>query len=164
MDYVLAAIGAILVLAGIIGCIVPIVPGGPLAFAGLLLLSFTPHASFSVEYLIILGIAVTAVVLLDNFVPIFGSKVFGVSRQGVIASFIGMIVGLIFFPPFGAIPGIIIGAIAGEYMAGKKHWEAIKAGLITFALTLAMFMVRLSICGYIAYIYFRVCFEAIDFS
>ena len=79
MDYVLLAMAAILVLTGIVGCIIPILPGLPLAYSGLILLSFTSFITFSTQYLVVLGFIVTMVSLLDYFVPIFGSKLFGVN-------------------------------------------------------------------------------------
>jgi len=155
---------AILVLTGLVGCIIPILPGLPLAFIGLLLLSFTSFVTFSTQYLVALGVIVIVISLLDYFVPIFGSKLFGVSKHGVVGSLIGMVIGLILFPPFGAIIGVMLGAIAGEYMSGKKHRDAIRAGLVTFVLTLAMFITKLSICGYITYAFLSACFEALDLS
>ena len=162
MDYVLFAMGAILLLTGFVGCIIPVLPGLPMAFVGLILLSFTSFTNFNAGHLIALGVVVVTVSLLDYFVPIFGSKLFGVSKHGIIGSLIGMFIGLILFPPFGIILGIIIGAIAGEYVSGKKHLGAMWAGLVTFVLTLAMFIAKLSICGYIGYAFITECLDAID--
>ena len=164
MDYVLLAMAAILVLTGLAGCIIPVLPGLVLAYFGLLLLAFTSWGAFSTQYLLALGVVVIVISLLDYFVPIFGSKLFGVSKQGIIGSLIGMFVGLIVFPPFGAIMGVMLGAVAGEYISGKKHREAIQAGIVTFVLTLSMFVVKLSLCGYIAYVFVTTCFQAIDLS
>ena len=162
MDIVLFGMGAILVFGGIFGCVIPVLPGLAMAFAGLVLLSFTSYASFSATYLIALGVLVAIISVLDNLVPVFGSKLFGVSKHGIIGSLIGMFAGFFLFPPFGAIIGIMVGAIVGEYISGKKHRDAIRSGFVTFVLTLMMFATKLSLCAYIAYIFFNTWIEAID--
>ena len=65
-----------------------------------------------------------------------------------------MIVGIIFFPPIGMILGLILGAIAGELIAGKENSEALKAGFASFVLSIFMIIVKLSLSILFTYHFF----------
>ena len=153
MDFLLIAIGILLIITGFIGCIAPTLPGPPLNYIALLLLHFFTSASFSTQYLVILGIIVLVIVAMDYILPIIGAKAFGVSKHGMWGSFIGMFIGIIFFPPFGLILGVILGAVIGELAAGKEKSDALKAGFATFALTIFMLIIKLALAGYLSYVF-----------
>jgi len=80
LDYFLLALAIVFLIIGIIGCLVPVLPGPPLSFAGILILHFTDFAEFSVSLLIILGTIAIVVAVFDYVVPIWGKKKFGGSR------------------------------------------------------------------------------------
>lgn len=145
MDALLIILGLVLVVAGILGCILPSLPGPPINYAALLLLGASHNVEFSTNFYVIYLIVTIVVLALDYIIPTFGGKYFGVSKYGVWGSFIGMIVGVIFFPPFGMIAGVMIGAVAGELAAGKENSAALKAGLATFLLSIFMIGVKLSL-------------------
>lgn len=86
-------------LAGIIGCVVPVLPGPPLSYAGLLLLHFTRFGHFSISFLLIFAGIAILVTVLDYIVPILGTKKYGGSKAGVWGSTIGLLAGMFFFPP-----------------------------------------------------------------
>ena len=65
MNTVLIIVGAICLLAGIAGCILPVIPGVPLAFAGLILLQFTDKVDFTWQFLVIWGVVTIVVQVLD---------------------------------------------------------------------------------------------------
>lgn len=127
MDYFLLALAILLIIIGIIGCLVPVLPGPPLSYAGILILHFTRYAEYPRNLLIILGVVAGIVTVLDYFVPIWGTKKFGGSKYGVRGATIGLIVGLFFGPP-GIILGPFIGAIIGEMIFKDDFKYAIKAG------------------------------------
>jgi len=127
MDYFLLALSIVLILIGILGCLVPVLPGPPLSYAGILILHFTRYAEFSRNLLIILGVVAGIVTLLDYFVPIWGTKKFGGSKYGIRGATIGLIVGLFFGPP-GIIVGPFIGAFIGEMIFKDDFKYALKAG------------------------------------
>lgn len=132
MDYVLIGFGIIFIISGILGCVLPIIPGPPLSYIGLLLLHFTQGHQFSTQFLII-WIAITAVVYaLDFIIPAWGTKKFGGSKRGIWGSIIGLLFGLIFFPPIGIIVGPFLGAVAGELTVGKDSVTALKSGFGSF--------------------------------
>ena len=124
MDILLIILGILCLIVGLAGCILPMIPGPPVAYAGLLLLHFTDKAQFSTTQLLLWLAAVVLVQILDYFVPMLGSKYSGGSRWGTRGCLIGTIVGLFFMPW-----GIILGAFAGELMGGSKTDQALKSGL-----------------------------------
>ncbi len=111
-------------LVGFIGSILPIIPGPPISWAGLLLLKWTDYANdHGAAYentLWILLFFVVLVTILDYVVPIMGTKKYGGSKRGVWGATIGVVVGL-FFGPLGIIIGPFLGAYIGEITTGKKE-------------------------------------------
>ncbi|HMW09450.1 MAG: DUF456 domain-containing protein [Bacteroidetes bacterium] len=129
MDILIIIISALLLLAGIAGCILPVLPGLPIAFGGLLLADW--HFNFYTgRFLWIMFAMVIIISILDYYLPIWTAKRFGATRYGVIGSFIGMLLG-IFLTPVGMIMGTIIGAIVGDLLAGKNTRDALRSGLAT---------------------------------
>ena len=128
-DIFLTAGGSVLMIIGIIGCILPVIPGPPLSFVGLLLLHFSKYAEFSFEFLLFFGAIAVIVTVLDYIVPIWGTKKFGGSKAGMWGAAIGLVLGLIFLPPLGIIIGPFAGAVIGEALTGKKTAHAFRAGL-----------------------------------
>ena len=123
MDILLIVLGAICLLLGFIGCIVPMLPGVPLAYLGLLLLHWTERAQFSWEFLTIWAIIVIVIQVLDYFIPAWGTKKFGGTKWGVWGSTIGMLLGL-FIGPWGIILGPFAGAVLGELIYFNRHPNA----------------------------------------
>jgi len=126
-DYILLILGIILILTGIIGCLVPVLPGPPISYIGLILLHLTRFGQFSSTILIVLAAVTVVVTLLDYIVPIWGTKKFGGSKYGTRGATVGLIIGL-FMGPVGIIAGPFIGAIVGELIFKDDMKYAIKAG------------------------------------
>ncbi len=132
MDILLIILGCILIISGLIGCFLPVLPGPPLSYFALILLQFTSKKPFTSNELAILAIATIIVTALDYFVPIWGTKKFGGSKYGVWGSTIGLIAGMFLFPPFGIIIGSFVGALIGELIAGKNSQFAFKSAFGSF--------------------------------
>jgi uncharacterized protein YqgC (DUF456 family) len=129
LNVALIIFGLILAIAGMIGCILPIIPGPVLSFSALILLSWTKSwQSFSQAFLIVMGILTGLLLLLDYVAPALGAKKYGASNHGLWGSAIGMLIGIFFIPPWGMIVGAFIGALAGELAAGKSGRKALRAG------------------------------------
>ena len=126
-DYILAVLGALIMILGIIGCLVPVLPGPPLSFLGLLLLHFTRFAQFTAWTLVIFAAIALVVTLLDYLVPIWGTKKFGGSKYGTRGAAIGLVIGL-FLGPLGIIIGPLAGAFVGEMIFKDNVTYALKAG------------------------------------
>lgn len=146
-EIIIIIIGAALSIVGLIGCILPAIPGPPLNYAAILLIHFTNLANFSTRFLVVYLLLNIAVIVFDFVLPVYGAKYYGASRKGIWGSFIGLIIGLFFFPPFGIIIGTLIGAIVGELIAGKSESQALKAGFATFIASLIMIVVKIVLSG-----------------
>lgn len=146
MDIFLLIVAFLLMLVGIIGCIVPGLPGVPLAYAGLWVAQATDRIDFSWQMLLVWGIVTIVVSVLDYVVPAWGTKRFGGTKYGVWGSTIGVFVGL-FLGPWGVIIGPLAGAILGEMLGGKQVEEALKAGWGSFIGLLFGTVLKLICCG-----------------
>src|SRR4030043_608470 len=123
------SIGALCVLLGLLGSVLPVLPGPPLSFIGLflfaLILNFSPPLTPTL--IITMAIVTVAVTVADYFIPLIGAKKYGTSKWGIYGSIGGMIVGA-FFSPFGMILGAFIGAVLVEWIVSRKEKQALKAG------------------------------------
>lgn len=155
MDYILIGLGIVLVITGILGCILPVIPGPPLNYAALLLLHFTSKHQFSTKFLIVWAVITAAVYTLDYIIPVWGTKKFGGGKAGVWGSVIGLVAGLFFFPPFGIIIGPFVGAIAGELLSGKNSETALKSGFGSFIGFLLGTLLKLIVSGMITWYFFK---------
>jgi uncharacterized protein YqgC (DUF456 family) len=137
MDYVLIILAIILMIAGVLGCFLPAIPGPPLNFAGLILAHLSRFAEFDISTLAILGGITVAVLILDYVVPAWGTKRFGGSKYGIWGSIIGLIIGTFFISigPLGLvgiIGGPFLGAYIGEIIGGKNSQSALRAAFGSF--------------------------------
>ncbi len=146
-------IGAVLMIVGFIGCFLPILPGPPISYVGLLFLQLLDKKPFDSKFLMTWAVITVFVTLLDYVIPIYGTKKFGGSKRGVWGSTLGLIAG-IFFPPIGIIVGPLVGAFLGELSAGKQGNEAFKSALGSFFGFLAGTMIKLIAAGFMAYYFF----------
>jgi uncharacterized protein YqgC (DUF456 family) len=120
---------AILMLAGLVGAILPFLPGAPLIFAGALLhavaTGFTPIGAGRLAILAALGVLAWA---LEHVAGVVGARRAGGSRAAVVGAMLGMVVGVM-VAPIGLLLGPIIGAIAGELLAGRAPRASVRAGI-----------------------------------
>ena len=155
MDYVLIGLGIVFMISGILGCVLPVIPGPPLSYLGLLLLHFTEKYQFSPRFLIIWALITGVVYALDYIIPAWGTKKFGGSKRGVWGSIIGLVIGLFFFPPFGIIIGPFVGAVVGELTVGKDSNAALKSGFGSFLGFLLGTLLKLIASGMMTWYFFR---------
>lgn len=146
MDIVLLILAFFMMLIGLIGCIVPGLPGTPIAYIGLWIAQATEKIHFSWQFLLIWGIVVVIISVLDYVVPAWGTKHYGGTRWGVWGSTIGVFVGL-FFGAMGVIFGPLVGAVIGELISGKQLNDALKAGWGSFVGILFGTILKLIACG-----------------
>ncbi|TDQ32373.1 DUF456 domain-containing protein [Zeaxanthinibacter enoshimensis] len=134
MDTLLLILGFLLILGGIAGSFLPVLPGPPLGWVGLLVLSLTKAIPADWWLLSITGIVALAVFIIDYAIPVMGTRRFGGSRAGMIGTTIGLLVS-IFFPVLG-IFGIVIwpfaGALVGELLNKADRKTAFKAAFGSF--------------------------------
>ena len=153
-------IGFLLALVGIAGCVLPAIPGPPLSFLALLLLSYVKNwEPFSAAFLIIMGALAVSLIIADYVIPAVGAKKYGASKYGIWFSIIGMILGIVFIPPFGIFIGAFIGAIFGEILAGKKGRTALKVGWGVFIGNMVGIGLKLAYSGFVLITYVMKMFQ-----
>ena len=156
MDTALLLFSFVLMIVGILGSFLPVLPGPPISWIGLLLLYLTETVPMNYTVLIITLIVALVVAILDYVIPAQGTKRFGGSKYGIWGTNIGLIVGLLAPIPFGFIIGPFVGAFVGELLNdsqdSKKALKAATGSFIGFlASTFMKFVVAIVFFGlYIA--------------
>jgi uncharacterized protein YqgC (DUF456 family) len=152
LEGIAIVIGFILILLGLAGSILPILPGPPLSFIGLFLLALLKHFSppLTPTLVIILAVVTILVIVMDYIIPLLGAKRYGASKWGVWGSVLGMAIG-IFWSPFAMLVGAFIGAVVVEWLIGKKKGEALRAGWGVVMGTLFATILRLGVSGMMTY-------------
>ena len=154
--FVLIILGFIVLVLGIIGCIVPIIPGPPLCFLSLIFLSFARQwQTYTPALITVLGAATLAATIADYVLPAVVSKRKGASKPGVWGSIVGMIAGIFLFPPFGVFIGAFVGAVLGEFLLSSNRKNALRAGWGVFLGTLFGTVMKQGVCGVIGYFFVR---------
>lgn len=157
MEIVILVLVGLLLIAGVIGSFMPVLPGPPIAYGALLLLHYFTQYQTSSSVLIWTGVAMVIITVVDNLMSIFGAKKFGAGKAGMIGSFVGLFLGLS-FGPIGIIGGPLVGAIVGELIAGKNSNDALKAGIGTFIGFLCGTLLKLIYAGYMIYLIVSITF------
>lgn len=155
MEWFWITLGIILTIAGLVGCILPLIPGPPLGYAAVMIAQYTLDKPFTTRFMVVWLILVFLVTLLDYYVPIWGTKKFGGSKSGVWGSTIGLIVGLFFFPPFGIIAGPFLGAVVGELLNGKDMQRALRSGLGSFLGFITGTIMKLAVSLFLGFHFFK---------
>jgi uncharacterized protein YqgC (DUF456 family) len=132
MDIFLILLGLVLVIIGIIGCIVPGLPGPISGWVGLLVTMFAKVIPDDWTFIFITLAAALVVSVLDYFIPAIGTKKFGGSKYGTYGAIIGLIVGLFTPVPGGILIGPFVGAFIGEYIKNSDAPQATKAAFGAF--------------------------------
>src|SRR5690606_10048424 len=155
LDIALAILSGLLILTGIIGSILPVLPGTPLCWVGLLLLHFSKYADYTTTFLVVMAAVMVVISFLDYLIPVWGTKRFGGSKAGVTGSTIGLIVGL-FFGPVGIILGPFVGAFLGEILVNRTAFKgAMKSATGSFIGFLLSTGLKLVYGGLTAYYFFK---------
>lgn len=148
MDILLVILAFVALLIGLLGCVVPILPGPPVSYVGLLLMRWSGYADFSTDFLIWMAVATVAVTVVDFFLPVWMTKRFGGSKKATLGAGLGLVVGIFVFPPLGMLLFPFLGALAGELINNSE--DSAKAFKVAFA-SFAAFMLgtglKLTLCG-----------------
>ena len=131
MEWLWISLGIILVVVGIVGSLLPLLPGPPVAYVGLLIQQFREPAPFTTQFLLICAGIVVVSLILDYLIPIWGTKKFGGTKYGVWGCTIGFLLAF-WMGPLGIIIGPFLGAFVGEMIAGQDSRKSFKAALGSF--------------------------------
>ena len=156
MTTLLIILGLLLALAGVFGCIFPIIPGPPLGYLALIILSWAKGwEPFGTTFLIIMAGLTILVSILDYLLPAMGAKKYGASRLSLWVSMAGMVIGLFLFPPWGMVIGAFLGAVAGELLAGRQGKSALRAGWGVFVGNMLSAGLKLALTGVMLFLYIK---------
>ena len=114
------AIAGALILVGLIGVVMPAVPGLPLMFGGMLLAAWAGGFSkVGAGMLITLGLLTAVSMGMDFWAAAIGARRVGASRLAVIGALAGTVFGLL-LGPVGLLMGPFAGALLGELWHGRS--------------------------------------------
>jgi len=140
--YVLAVV---LVVIGLAGTVLPVIPGALLVFAGLFLAAWADgFARVGAMGLVIIGILGALSFVADFVASLMGAKRVGASPQALFGAALGGGVGLFFGLP-GMVLGPFVGAVGGEFLARRRLVQAGKVGLGTWLGLVAAAVVKVII-------------------
>lgn len=155
-DTLIPLVSILLLLVGILGTFLPVLPGLLLSLCGLLIYKFGTDSSLSMAYIWIFVFLTLLSIILNYVIPARTNRKYGGTRWGSAGSVIGTILGMFFIPvPFGFLIGMFLGVFVGELLHDandkKKAWNSTKGALIgflygtgfNFMVGLAMFLVVL---------------------
>ena len=132
MDLLLVSLGALLMILGLLGSILPFMPGVPISWVGLLLLHLAPSIPVNYWFLGVTFVVAGIIYTLNLIIPALGTKYSGGSKLGMIGATIGLVVGIIAPVPFGIIIGPFVGAFIGEIVNKSNSRSALKAAFGSF--------------------------------
>ena len=155
LEIFLKLLAGMTLIVGLAGCFLPVLPGPPLAWVGLLIMYFIPGSDISTATLIWTAVAAIGVTIIDYVIPIFGTRLTGGTKRGVRGSSIGLLVSailtltpltLVFPTALLLILGPFLGAWIGEKtnpgvsdrMALKSAWGAFVGFMLGIGLKMAV--------------------------
>lgn len=124
----LVAIFALLMLPGLAGVLLPVVPGIPLMFVVALVFGFVDQWEHLLlwELGVLVGIVLLSV-LVDYLAGLIGARYGGASRRAILWGLVGLAIGLLVFPPFGGLIGLFVGVLVAELVGGRDQLQALRA-------------------------------------
>jgi uncharacterized protein len=124
-------VAIILFIVGLVGTLLPILPGAILIFGGMLIYGFmTNFKSLEFNFFLLQGIVFAFIFLIEYLATFVGTRRFGGSKHAAWGAAIGTILGL-FFGPLGIVIGPFLGALAGELLRGTQLKQAARVGFGT---------------------------------
>ncbi len=155
MDIFLIIIGVVLLIVGLIGCVMPVIPGPPVAWLSLLILQFSDKAQHNWQMVWTTFAVAVIVQVLDYIIPAMGTKKFGGSKYGVWGAVIGLVVGLITPIPLGVIVGPFLGAFIGELIRDNHVEKALKSAMGSLIGFLFSTGLKIVVTLYFGYLFFE---------
>ena len=136
----------LLIVGGLVGTVLPILPGAPMVFFGLWLLALSDgYRHVGWPTLTVLGVIVVLTVVIDFVASALGARKVGASRQAVTGALLGSIIGMFFGIP-GLLLGPFVGAVIGELVAQSHVEQATRVGIATWLGLLAGSIAKLALC------------------
>jgi uncharacterized protein YqgC (DUF456 family) len=129
MNTIALVVAILLFLVGMTGIIVPVMPGTPLIWLGMLLYGLlTGFSNLTVYFFIFQGLLALAAMAVDYAATAWGSRRFGGGKASLWGAVIGLLVGL-FFLPYGLLLGPFLGAFFAELIFTRQGVQALRSGI-----------------------------------
>lgn len=154
MIIIITIISILLIITGLIGIVIPILPGSFFVYLGLFLYGLYTNA-ISPAVLTILAALIIVTMTLNYFIGLWGIKKMGATKYGTWGGIIGIIIGLI-FSPFGLVSIFlcpILGTIIGEIIGGKKLLASAKISLGHLMGYFIALILEFTLASYMIYIF-----------
>ncbi|MBC8477880.1 MAG: DUF456 family protein [Dehalococcoidia bacterium] len=140
----LAILCSVLLIAGLAGIVLPVLPGVPLAWLGFFVYAIgTGFDRISITTTVVFSILMVLTLVLDLVAPMLGASKYKASKLGILGSFVGLMAGIIVLGFWGIILGPFIGALLGELVARKQPEQAFKSALGTLLGFLAGSLIKI---------------------
>ena len=132
LDILLWVIAVAMIVIGLAGTVLPVLPGAPLIFGGIALAAWIDgFTRISVWIVLVLGVLAAIAFAVDYLAAVLGARRAGASRLAVLGAAIGAVVGL-----FAGLVGVVVlpfvGAVIGEFVAQRDVWRAGRVGFATW--------------------------------
>lgn len=147
MDLIILALAAILMLVGILGSFLPMLPGIPLSWAGLLLLHLTSVIPMNYPFLGVTLLVTIIIFALQYAIPALGTKYLGGSKKGMYGATIGLVAGIFIPVPFAILIAPFVGAYLGEILNKADSRTALRAASGSFIGLLASTFMEFVVTG-----------------
>jgi len=156
MDLLLFGVGAVLMILGILGSFLPVLPGVPLSWLGLLLLYLAPSIPINYWVLGIAFILAAIIYALQLIIPAMGTKRYGGSKMGMWGATIGLVIGIFVPIPLGIVIGAFAGAFIGEIINKSDSKSALRAAYGSFiGLLASTFMELVVAVGFLIFFSYK---------
>ena len=119
MEFLILISVWILILIGFMGIFIPILPGPPISYIGVLILHFFTNYQLDESLLFLLGFIVVIITFIDYYLQIYGVEKYGGGKKATNGAIIGLIIGM-FIPPLGLLVGPFFGAYIGARIEGSN--------------------------------------------
>lgn len=157
MELLVVLIAIVFIMLGLLGSFVPAIPGPPLSYIALLLVSLFTSYTFSQNFLLMWAAIVITVMALDYWLQLYGVKKFGGKKKAVNGTLIGLVVGLFAPIPFGFLLGPFAGAFIGAYLEEKEDFlKVLLIAMGALAGFLSGAVLKLAVSAYLGYEFIKV--------
>lgn len=149
-------LAALLLIVGAVGTIAPVLPGLPVSWGAILGLKFIPSTQDDISWtvVVVLGVVTAVITILDNALPIWGTKRMGGNKKVVWGATVGLIFGF-FMGPLGIIFGPFVGALIGGLLSKTQFTSAFKQATGAFVGYIAGLLLKLVTLGFIIFFFVK---------
>lgn len=156
MEFLPLILALVLFALGIIGTLLPVMPGPVLIWLGMLVYGLlTGFENLSLWFFILQGLAALLVMAVDYAATAVGTKRFGGSKVSMWGAVVGLFAGIIVLGPIGIVFGPFLGALVGEMLTGLPLEKAMRSSIGALVGLLGGLFVKLAIEAVMIFWFFR---------